>query len=319
MGFLLCNTNINPLSRKVTPFQKRNGQPAIDKRKAETDISPASAGRNQEAMGADQIPGGGMLKLLKTRKFANGEVHALELPGGFKIETTDTFLPEYTRYAINGSNALRETGLGNRSERWMIGVSVMSGCLVRCRFCATGNMPKWRNLTADEIFEQVKFVGDRNPIRPYSCKEFKINYTRMGDPFLNQIAVQEAIQRISYIHPETHHYVSTIGIKDADYSWIKDNITLQISLHAMSDERRDWLIPYKNKATIAELGKIRTQSNLKTTLNLTLVEDSDFDIDVLKEYFDPEYFFIKLSPINKNAVSDANGLSDGVITTTNLI
>jgi hypothetical protein len=35
-----------------------------------------------------------MLKPLKTRKFANGEVHALELPGGFKIETTDTFLPE---------------------------------------------------------------------------------------------------------------------------------------------------------------------------------------------------------------------------------
>lgn len=260
-----------------------------------------------------------MLTLLKTREFANGKVHALALPDGFKIETTDTFLPEYTRNATNGDNRLKDSCLGDRSERWMIGVSVMSGCPVHCRFCATGNMPGWRSLTTEEISAQIQFILCQNEIDPGDSKEFKINYTRMGEPFLNLDAVQRVIRRTSSVYPNTHHYVSTIGLKDADYSWIGGNTTLQISLHAMSEERRNWLIPYGRKASIADLGKIRTRSNQKTTINLTLVEDSDFDMAVLKEHFDPAHFFIKLSPINKNAVSNANGLGDGAITTTNLI
>ena len=261
-----------------------------------------------------------MLTILKTREFANGKVHALALPDGFKIETTDTFLPEYTRHAINGDNRLKDSCLGDRSERWMIGVSVMSGCPVHCRFCATGNMPGWRNLDRDEITDQIRFVLSQNiGMDPEDSREFKINYTRMGEPFLNLEAVRLAMRDISNLYPSTHHYVSTIGLKDADYSWIGGNVTLQISLHAMSEERRNWLIPYGRKASISDLGKIRTRSRQKTTINLTLVEDSDFDMAVLKEHFDPAHFFIKLSPINKNAVSNANGLGDGAITTTNLI
>jgi hypothetical protein len=50
--------------------------------------------------------------------------------------------------------------------------------------------------------------------------------------------------------------------------------------------------------SIEELGQIRTKSNLKTTINLTLVDESDFDADKLEKYFDKEHFFVKLSPIN---------------------
>ena len=166
----------------------------------------------------------------------------------------------------------------------MIGVSVMSGCPVRCKFCATGQMKGYRNLTADEIVQQVDFIIDKNSKGNYpaNSKEFKINYTRMGEPFLNIDNVKEAIRRISGAYPNTHHYVSTVGIKDSDFSWIKDNITLQISLHSLDEEHRNWLIPYKNKMSIPELGNTRTESNLKTTLNLTLVEEKDFDINEIK-------------------------------------
>jgi 23S rRNA (adenine2503-C2)-methyltransferase len=71
--------------------------------------------------------------------------------------------------------------------------------------------------------------------------------------------------------------------------------------------------------TLKDLGQIRTKSNLKTTVNLTLVDDNDFNIDKLKEYFDPKYFFIKLSPINKNEISELNNLGDGIIQGINLI
>jgi 23S rRNA (adenine2503-C2)-methyltransferase len=201
----------------------------------------------------------------------------------------------------------------------MIGVSVMSGCPVRCKFCATGQMKGFRNLTADEIVKQVEFMVKKDNFNPSESKEFKINYTRMGEPFLNIDAVKTAMSRIDKMFPNTHHYVSTIGIKDADYSWIKDNITLQLSIHSFDDESRNWLIPYKNKSTIEELGKIRTKSNLKTTINLTLVNESDFDINGLKKNFDKDKFFIKISPINPNVISEKNGMGNGIIKGKNLI
>ena len=70
--------------------------------------------------------------------------------------------------------------------------------------------------------------------------------------------------------------------------------------------------------TMEELGQVRTKSNLKTTLNMTLVDKDDFDIVRLKELFDPEYFFIKLSPINPNPVSEKNNMGLGVIESINL-
>jgi len=261
------------------------------------------------------------MKTRKFKNFTNGSVYCLELNDGMLIETTDTFLPFYTKDAIGRhQNFLNSKDLGNRSERWMVGVSVQSGCPVRCKFCATGQMKKWRNLTAQEIVDQVMFVIEKNlEFDPLRSQEFKINYTRCGEPFLNIEAVKEAINVISAKYPNTHHYVSTIGIEDADYSWVKDNITLQISLHSLDETHRNWLIPFNKKVAISELGKIRTMSNLKTTLNLTLVDEKDFDIEKIKTYFDKDKFFIKLSPINHNSTSDKNKLGNGIIDGVNLI
>lgn len=260
------------------------------------------------------------MKIRKQKAFKNGSVYCIELDDGMLIETTDTFLPFYTRDAIGRKqNMLNNYNLGDRSERWMIGVSVMSGCPVRCKFCATGQMKKWRNLTWQEITSQVEFIIAKNNLSPLDAKEFKINYTRMGEPFLNIDNVKKAIEKISQHYPNTHHYISTIGLQNADFSWIKDNITLQLSLHSLDEGHRNWLIPYKNKMTISQLGSVRTDSRLKTTLNLTLVEENDFKIEEIKKYFNKDNFFIKISPINPNITSEKNGLGRGVIDGINLI
>jgi 23S rRNA (adenine2503-C2)-methyltransferase len=261
------------------------------------------------------------MKLVNKKEFSNGVVYALKMDDGALVEVTDTFLPFYTKDSIGSKqNTLKDGNLGDRSERWMIGVSVMSGCPVRCKFCATGQMKKSRNLTNDEIISQVMFIIEKNPtFDPKKSKEFKINYTRMGDYGLNQQNIKDAIVLIDDIIPNTHHYISTIGVKGMDTSFIKDNISLQLSLHSFDESHRDWLIPYKKKMSIKELGQVRTESNLKTTINLTLIEDDDFNIDELKKYFDPEFFFIKLSPINKNTISESNDCGGGIITSKNLI
>lgn len=260
------------------------------------------------------------MEVVKSKAFKNGVVYCLCLADGMLVETTDTFLPYYTKDAIGRKqNFLDNDKLGSRAERWMIGVSTMSGCPVRCKFCATGNMKRYRNLTADEIVEQVEFAISKSNFNPANAKEFKINYTRMGEPFLNIEAVKEAISRITEKYPNTHHYVSTIGIQGSDFSFIKGNVTLQISLHSFDEEKRNWLIPYSKKMSIEELGQIRTQSNLKTTINLTLVDESDFDGEKLQKYFDKEHFFVKLSPINPNNISEKNNLGNGVIEGVNLV
>lgn len=261
-----------------------------------------------------------MITKVKYKSFANGAVYLLNTEDKYPIEVTDTFLPYYTKDSIGRrQNKLVSEDLGSREDRWMIGVSCMSGCPVGCKFCATGNLKKCKNLSVRDIVDQVEFVLSRNDEIFSMSKEYKINYTRMGEPFLNIDSVKGAIKAIDSKYPETHHYISTIGIKGSDFSFVKDNVTLQISLHSLDTSRRDWLIPYKNKMSIEELGQIRTESNYKTTVNLTLVDTSDFDIEELKRYFDPEYFFVKLSPINVNECSENYNLGSGIIEGNNLI
>lgn len=266
-----------------------------------------------------------MLNKVTYKEFTNGLVYMLRTEDGYPLETTDTFLPYYTKNCINEhTNELKDGVVGDRTERWMIGVSCMSGCPVHCRFCSTGQLKRYRNLTAEEIYEQVCFILDNNPdIDITHTKEFKINYTRMGEPFLNIENVRKAMELVDN-HPRlkettVHHYISTIGIQGSDFSWIKDNITLQLSLHSLDETRRHELIPINNLMSIEQLGQIRTKSNLKTTLNMTLVDTADFDIDKLKKYFDKDYFFIKLSPINENEVSKKNNMGSGVIEQQNIL
>jgi 23S rRNA (adenine2503-C2)-methyltransferase len=266
-----------------------------------------------------------MLEEVTSREFANGKVYMLRTEDKFPLEVTDTFLPYYTKECINEhTNELKDNVIGTRNERWMIGVSCMSGCPVHCEFCCTGQLKRWRNLSAEEIFEQVKFIVElnkKNGWNPIDSKEFKINYTRMGEPFLNIENVKKAIELVNEYLPgvRVHHYISTIGIKGSNFSWIKDNITLQVSLHSLDEERRHKLIPVSNLMSIEELGQIRTESSLKTTVNMTLVDTADFDIAKLIKYFDKDYFFIKLSPINENEVSRANKMGKGIIQGQNII
>lgn len=262
-----------------------------------------------------------MLIEKKNKEFANGIVYALSTEDGYPIEVTDTFLPAYTKDAIGrNQNKLDNYELGSRNDRWMIGVSCMSGCPCHCAFCATGQLPKWRNLTAEEIVEQVEFILAKHPeIKFGESFENKINYTRMGENFLNIENVRKAIEIIDSKYKNVHHFISTIGVKGSDFSWIRDNITLQVSLHSLDEAHRHFLIPFPKLMTMEELGQIRTQSKLKTTVNMTLVNENDFDIEKLKKYFDKDYFFIKLSPINPNVISEGNNLGEGIIKGLNLV
>lgn len=234
---------------------------------------------------------------------ADGIDHTLVTDDGYEVAVDDYFYPILTEDVKLDANYVV-----SRHDFWVINISCMSGCPLHCRFCPTGEMEKWRSLTAREIFDQVRFVLNlhRGTWNPRNSKKFQINYSRMGEPFLNIEAVKESIQMIDRYLPnmEVQYLISTIGIKGSDFSWIDDRTNLNISLHSLDEAKRDMLIPYDNKMSLKELGQIRIPSKTNPTLKIQLIDPLDFRSNDLGKYFDPRYFSGKIYPLNPHTYID---------------
>jgi 23S rRNA (adenine2503-C2)-methyltransferase len=69
-------------------------------------------------------------------------------------------------------------------EDWITAcVSSQVGCPLGCKFCATGKMGFIRNLTADEIIDQILFWNQKI----YPKFVGRVVFYGMGEPFLNWI------------------------------------------------------------------------------------------------------------------------------------
>lgn len=266
-----------------------------------------------------------MMRVHKYKKFKNGIVYALRTGDGILVETTDTFLPCYTKNAVGRrSNSLINPSFGSRKDRWMIGISTMSGCPVGCKFCATGKK-FYRNLKAEEMLEQVDFiVGNNREFDPQKAKEFRVLFTRMGEPSLNKEEVRKAVVMLKEKYPNATIGLSSIGIRnDALEEWMNlsrkySDIHLQFSIHSTSEAARKRLIPYRKKLSFREIGEFGERwmavenNKRKVSLNFTLIEGEEFSVRKLESNFPKENFFIKLSPLNENRITLQNELEGAI-------
>lgn len=143
-------------------------------------------------------------------------------------------------------------------DRTVICCSTMSGCPVGCKFCGTGNRFV-RNLTSDEIIEQVQAVLKDQDIEDVGelGKRFQIMFMSMGEPLLNWPEVESAIRKLHDLFSDAELLLSTIAPNDKDV-WdsviqlSKDinKVGLQFSIHKSTDQDRNQLIPYENKLTL---------------------------------------------------------------------
>jgi 23S rRNA (adenine2503-C2)-methyltransferase len=143
-------------------------------------------------------------------------------------------------------------------------VSCQVGCPLGCLFCATGKMGFKRNLTSDEIIEQVIFF-DRY-LKNFKIEKLKncvtnVTYMGMGEPFLNYDNVLESVKILN-----DHKYfnigvrsisVSTAGIIEGIEKLSKEplHINLAISLHAPNNKLRGELMPINKKYPLKEVLK----------------------------------------------------------------
>ena len=144
-------------------------------------------------------------------------------------------------------------------ERTVICHSVMSGCPIGCRFCGTGDYFV-RNLTVEEMLEQIEFAIGYTKIRPHQMKRLQVMSMSMGEPMLNKNMIP-LYEHLYDQYPKAALLLSTSG-PAVDYSKFNKlaavipTIGLQFSVHESTDSARDKLIPYKAKLTLEQVALV---------------------------------------------------------------
>ena len=147
------------------------------------------------------------------------------------------------------------------AERGTLCVSSQVGCTLNCAFCHTGTQRLVRNLDAAEIVGQVMLARDALGEWPSPAEGRQLTnivLMGMGEPLYNYANVAAALKII--MDPEglavsrrkitlsTAGVVPMIARVGAELG-----VNLAVSLHAVTDELRDRLVPLNKKYKIAEL------------------------------------------------------------------
>lgn len=137
-------------------------------------------------------------------------------------------------------------------------VSSQIGCSLNCKFCATGYMERKRNLTFDEIYDEVSLINEQCE-RVFGERLSNIVFMGMGEPLLNYNNVIKAIDRICA--PDgmgmgaRRITVSTAGVAKAIRKLGDDGVRfkLALSLHAANDKKRNEIMPINESNDIRSL------------------------------------------------------------------
>jgi len=145
----------------------------------------------------------------------------------------------------------------HRSGAVSICLSSQIGCVMRCRFCATGRMRVQRDLQTWEIVDQ--FVQARAIVRREGRHVTGAVFMGMGEPFLNYDRVLAAAQILSFpveaaIGAEAIT-ISTVGLVPQIEKFTSEGrrFRLSISLGAATDEKRKLLLPVASRTPVAEI------------------------------------------------------------------
>ncbi|MCI2048382.1 MAG: 23S rRNA (adenine(2503)-C(2))-methyltransferase RlmN [Lachnospiraceae bacterium] len=217
-----------------------------------------------------------------------------------KIDGTQKFLFEL------GDGELVESVLMEYKFGCSVCVSSQVGCRMGCRFCAS-TLNGWkRNLTASEILEQIysitRIAGKRishavvmGTGEPMDNYDSVVRFIRL----LTDPAGQGLSQR--------NITVSTCGIVPGIRKLAEEDlsVTLALSLHAVTDEKRRQIMPVAEKWTIAEcLDAMRyyfDRTGRQVTLEYSLirgVNDSVRDAAALAGLAGPLHAHVNLIPVN---------------------
>ncbi|UYP48683.1 hypothetical protein NEF87_004968 [Candidatus Lokiarchaeum ossiferum] len=215
----------------------------------------------------------------------------------------------------------------SREEKWVLIISTLYGCPMQCLMCDAGEYYQGK-VSKDAMLAQIEhMVLPRFPDRSIPIPKLKIQFARMGEPSLNSDVLKFLKELpVTYDVPGLIPCISTVAPKGTEAFFeelfeIKNSLyangffQLQFSIHSTDvEERRKW-IPKSiwNFEQIAQFGKKwLLPGDRKITLNFAVGETSIIDPQVIRKYFDPSQFFIKLTPVNPTYNAVRNNLKSGI-------
>ncbi len=199
-------------------------------------------------------------------------------------------------------------------DRGTLCVSSQVGCTLTCRFCHTGTQRLVRNLTAAEIVAQVMLARDALgewPAPPDGRMISNIVMMGMGEPLFNYENVAQALKIVmdgdGIAISKRRITLSTSGVVPAMKRCGEElNVNLAVSLHAVTDELRDLIMPINRKYPLAELMKAcREYPGLSNARRITFeyvmlkgINDSPADARALVRLLEGVPAKINLIPFN---------------------
>ncbi|HMI18915.1 MAG TPA: 23S rRNA (adenine(2503)-C(2))-methyltransferase RlmN [Sphingomonas sp.] len=147
------------------------------------------------------------------------------------------------------------------ADRGTLCVSSQVGCTLTCTFCHTGTMRLVRNLTAGEIVGQVMLARDALgewPSQPEGRLLTNIVMMGMGEPLYNFDNVRDALKLVmdgdGLALSKRRITLSTSGVVPMMARAGEEiGVNLAVSLHGVTKEVRDELVPLNKKYGIEEL------------------------------------------------------------------
>ena len=194
-------------------------------------------------------------------------------------------------------------------------VSSQVGCSLDCKFCATAQLKKMRNLNPDEIYDQVVAIDQESKLyhnRPLS----NIVFMGMGEPLMNYKNVLESIDKITSkdglaMSPK-RITVSTSGVPKMIKKMADDEVKfkLAVSLHSARDSVRTSIMPFNKTFPLTDLREALEYWYSKTKNRITYEYVVWKDVNDKKEDVDALIKFCKFAPSKVNLI-EYNPIDDG--------
>jgi 23S rRNA (adenine2503-C2)-methyltransferase len=171
----------------------------------------------------------------------------LEEADGWRSPAGDT---EKTLFATHDGHGV-EAVLLRYPRRFTVCVSSQVGCAVGCPFCSSGRLGFARQLTAEEMADQVLHYARR--LRDEGRRVTNVVFMGMGEPLLNADETLRACRLLNdpdgFALAARALSVSTVGVVPGIERLTREapQVNLAVSLHAGTDELRDRLVPLNRR------------------------------------------------------------------------
>lgn len=194
-------------------------------------------------------------------------------------------------------------------------VSSQVGCSLACKFCATARLKRQRNLSVDEIYDQVVAIKEQAELF-YGRPLTNIVFMGMGEPLLNYANVLGAIEKITAqkgLNMASRRItVSTVGVAKMIKKMADDEVkfNLAVSLHAALNETRSSIMPINDTNPLEELADALQYWYQKTKSKVTFEYVVWKGINDSEEHAQALLKFTKLVPSKVNLI-EYNPIDDG--------